>query len=55
LDYLRDKTILLVMDNFEHVLEGATFVGDILKAAPHVQILATSRAKLKRNAGGGRA
>jgi len=46
LEYLRDKTILLVMDNFEHVLDGATFVQDVLKAAPQVQILATSRAKL---------
>ena len=45
-DYLRDKKILLVMDNFEHVLDGATFVQDILKAAPHVQVLASSRVKL---------
>ena len=45
-DYLRDKKILLVMDNFEHVLDGATFVQDILRAAPHVQILASSRVKL---------
>ncbi|HZM24906.1 MAG TPA: tetratricopeptide repeat protein, partial [Anaerolineales bacterium] len=45
-DYLRDKQILLVMDNFEHVLEGAAFVQDILKAAPLIQILATSRIKL---------
>jgi predicted ATPase/class 3 adenylate cyclase len=46
LEYLRDKTILLVMDNFEHVLDGATFVQEILKVAPQIQILATSRAKL---------
>ena len=46
IDYLRDKAILLVMDNFEHVLDGATLVQDILEAAPRVQILATSRAKL---------
>src|SRR5512135_2961602 len=46
IDYLRDKAILLVMDNFEHVLDGANFVQDILRAAPGVQILATSRAKL---------
>jgi predicted ATPase/class 3 adenylate cyclase len=46
LEYLQDKAILLVMDNFEHVLDGATFVQDILKSAPRVQILATSRAKL---------
>ena len=46
LDYLRDKKILFVMDNFEHVLDGATFLQDILTAAPQVQILASSRVKL---------
>jgi len=46
LEYLHDKTILLVMDNFEHVLAGATLIQEILEAAPHIQILATSRAKL---------
>lgn len=46
LDYLRDKTILLVMDNFEHVVDGATFVQDILQVAPRVQILTSSRLKL---------
>jgi len=45
-DYLHDKKILFVMDNFEHVLDGATFVQDILTAAPQVQILASSRVKL---------
>lgn len=46
LDYLQDKKILLVMDNFEHVLDGAPFVQDVLTAAPQVQILASSRIKL---------
>jgi len=46
LDYLHDKKILFVMDNFEHVLDGAAFVQDILTAAPQVQILASSRARL---------
>jgi predicted ATPase/class 3 adenylate cyclase len=46
LDYLYDKKILFVIDNFEHVLEGATFVQDILTGAPQVQILASSRIKL---------
>lgn len=46
LDYLRDKNLLLVFDNFEHVLEGADLVADILTAAPHVKILATSRERL---------
>ncbi|HXT35300.1 MAG TPA: helix-turn-helix domain-containing protein, partial [Chloroflexota bacterium] len=44
--YLQDKATLLVMDNFEHVLDGAVFVQDLLGSAPRVQILATSRAKL---------
>jgi len=35
-----------VMDNFEHVLDGATFVQDILQAGLHVQVLASSRVKL---------
>lgn len=46
LDYLHDKAVLLVLDNFEHVLDGAAFVQEILGAAPGVQILATSRVKL---------
>jgi predicted ATPase len=46
LAYLRDKAILLIMDNFEHVLEGAGFVQEILSVAPRVQILATSRVRL---------
>jgi predicted ATPase/class 3 adenylate cyclase len=46
MDYVHDKKILFVMDNFEHVLEGATLVQDILTAAPQVQILTTSRLKL---------
>ena len=45
-DYLRDKQVLLVLDNFEHVLEGALLAPAILAAAPRVQILATSRVKL---------
>ena len=46
LDYLRDKSVLLVMDNYEHVLDGAVLVQDILGAAPRTQVLATSRVKL---------
>jgi predicted ATPase/DNA-binding CsgD family transcriptional regulator len=46
LRYLRPKQILLVMDNYEHLLEGAGIVSEILQAAPAVKILATSREKL---------
>ncbi len=46
LDYLRAKSIMIIMDNFEHLLDGAEYVTQILEAAPRVTILATSRARL---------
>ena len=46
LDYLRDKEMLLVLDNFEHVLAGARTVSDILQIAAGVKILVTSRQAL---------
>lgn len=45
-EYLRNKNMLLVMDNFEHILDGVYIVSEILKAAPDVKILVTSREKL---------
>jgi class 3 adenylate cyclase len=46
LTYLANKRQLLVFDNFEHLTDEATIVTDILKAAPYVKVLVTSRAKL---------
>jgi predicted ATPase/DNA-binding SARP family transcriptional activator len=46
LDYLRPKRLLLLMDNFEHLLEGVELVNAMLAAAPDVKVLATSRARL---------
>ncbi len=46
LDYLRQKQLLLVLDNFEHLLDGVELVANILQAAPGVKILATSRERL---------
>ena len=46
LDYLREKRLLLVLDNFEHLLEGAGWVTEILQAAPSIKVLATSRLPL---------
>jgi len=46
LRYLQKRQLLLVMDNFEHLLDGAGIVSEILQAAPAVKILATSREKL---------
>ncbi len=46
LSYLAGKRQLLVFDNFEHVRDEASLVADILKVAPAISVLATSRAKL---------
>jgi len=46
LNYLREKEMLLVLDNFEHVLEGAGLLVDILYTAPAIKLLVTSRERL---------
>src|SRR5258706_1712368 len=44
--HLGQKRILLVLDNFEHVLAAAPLVAELLEAAPCLRILATSRTTL---------
>ncbi|MHB8626709.1 MAG: helix-turn-helix domain-containing protein [Aggregatilineales bacterium] len=44
--YLRGKAMLLVLDNFEHLLEATSLLTDILAAAPAVKLLTTSRERL---------
>jgi len=44
---LRDKSALLLLDNFEHLLPAATLVSDLLATCPGLKILATSRASLR--------
>jgi predicted ATPase/DNA-binding CsgD family transcriptional regulator len=47
LAYLRDKNLLLVADNCEHLLEAAAeLVGEVLTHAPGVRVIATSREPL---------
>src|SRR5215510_13695323 len=47
LSYLQDKELLLVVDNCEHLLEAAgRIVTDVMKAAPGVRVIATSREPL---------
>ncbi|HSL47111.1 MAG TPA: adenylate/guanylate cyclase domain-containing protein [Anaerolineales bacterium] len=46
-DYLRDKELLLVLDNFEQVIEAATLVKELLVAARHLKVLVTSRTPLR--------
>ncbi|HSK65887.1 MAG TPA: tetratricopeptide repeat protein, partial [Anaerolineales bacterium] len=46
LRYLREKQMLLVLDNFEHLIEGVGLLPAILQAAPGIKILVTSRERL---------
>lgn len=47
LAYVREKEILLVLDNFEHLVEGADLLAEILQTAPAVRMLVTSRRALQ--------
>ncbi len=42
-DELRDKRMLLLLDNFEHLLAAATLVAELLATAAQLKVLATSR------------
>jgi predicted ATPase/class 3 adenylate cyclase len=46
-DHLADKELLLVLDNFEQVVEAAGDVGDLRAAAPRCTFLVTSRSPLR--------
>ncbi|MEE9198086.1 MAG: AAA family ATPase, partial [bacterium] len=50
LNHLQRRRLLLVMDNFEHLLDGAAFVQRILEIAPRVALLVTSRERLSLQA-----
>ncbi len=43
---LRNRRLLLVLDNFEHLLAAAPLVAELLAACPGLTVLATSRAPL---------
>lgn len=43
---LRDRQLLVVLDNFEHVSAAASQIGEFLSGAPHLKLLVTSRAPL---------
>jgi predicted ATPase/class 3 adenylate cyclase/Tfp pilus assembly protein PilF len=45
-DYLSERRLLLVLDNFEQVLGAAPAVTELLAGAPELKVLATSRAPL---------
>ncbi|MEN8207939.1 MAG: tetratricopeptide repeat protein [Candidatus Fermentibacteria bacterium] len=46
INFLTEKSILLLMDNFEHIQEAAGIVSDILRTTRSVKVLVTSRSRL---------
>jgi predicted ATPase/DNA-binding XRE family transcriptional regulator len=45
--YLRQKSLLLVVDNLEHVLDAAPLLGRLVATSPSLRVLVTSRAPLR--------
>jgi predicted ATPase/class 3 adenylate cyclase len=45
--FLKDKKMLLILDNFERVLDAAPLISDLLRLAPMLTVLVTSRATLR--------
>ncbi len=45
-DVLRDKQMLLILDNFEQVVSAAPLLTDLLAAAPQLKVIITSRSPL---------
>ena len=48
--YLEDKELLLLLDNFEQVVEAAETVGRLLVRALHLKMLVTTRERLRLSA-----
>lgn len=46
IDFLSDKSLLLVIDNFEQVIEASNFISDIITRCPNVKLIITSRTSL---------
>src|SRR5215472_6187822 len=47
LSELRETQVLLVLDNYEHLIEAAPLLTELLEACPQVSVLVTSRAVLR--------
>ena len=45
--FLHDRRMLLLLDNFEHLMPAASFIGNLLADAPGLAVLVTSRESLR--------
>jgi predicted ATPase/class 3 adenylate cyclase len=46
-DFLRERATLLVLDNFEHLLDARDLLTQVIEQAPQVELLTTSRERLQ--------
>jgi predicted ATPase/DNA-binding SARP family transcriptional activator len=46
-NYLRDRELLLVIDNFEHLIAAAILPAELLAVAPRLRVLVSSRTPLR--------
>jgi predicted ATPase len=46
-DHLRARSVLVVLDQLEHVLDVASLIGEVARASPEVRVLVTSRVPLR--------
>jgi predicted ATPase len=49
-DFIKDKHLLMVLDNFEQIVDAAPFVADLLNSARDLSIIVTSRERLRLQA-----
>jgi predicted ATPase/class 3 adenylate cyclase len=47
IDFLRERSALLVLDNFEHLLDARDLLTQVIEQAPQVELLTTSRERLQ--------
>lgn len=45
-NFLKDRKMLLVLDNIEHLLDGAELISELLHSTPSIQMIVTSRERL---------
>ena len=44
--YIGTKELLLILDNFEHLIDGAALISELLQHCPHLKVMVTSREPL---------